>query len=857
MIVSGTMGEGHNAAGRAIAEAIGRLWPGCDVRWVDTCEVMGPGAGPLWRAIYVVNIQKTPWLYEFVYRSYWQQPWFADLSKRFIGSWAGRPMAKLLRSYQPDLIVSTFPFGSSGLSWLRRHRGLDAPVGAWVPDFCPHPFWVFRNLDLHYVVHDRAVPVALASDPGARVAVAKPPVRQTFIPRDRDVTRKEFGLPTEQFVALVSAGSYGFGGVEACVSTLLDADPNVHVVVACGHNKRLLKELTSRVGYDGRLTALGWVDDMPLRIAAADIVVGNAGGATALEALACGRPLLMFDPIAAHGRANADLMAKAGVALLCLTSADLRVAVRELIHEPQKLESLRHRAMDAAVTDTATEDELLALAAYRGRTRQGPVPLRAEDTMLHHAHAPARDQQVGAVLVLAPSPLRVADLRTAVRERVTAAPELVRRLDPARVRWLRSCWLVDADVDLDNRVRQVVLGADGVPASLDELVAEFFSVPCDPYRMPWEMLFVRGVDGDRAAVVVKAHRMLGSGQAIVAALTRLFDPPPNADGGATSGEPYHRPLGDDESLADAGPLACNESGAHNGSTADTGTAATAAANRSADPGVGKGVTARRYDGFWGLPPSAPRVGTPRGLGRMAAAALAPTGGRRTAPTGGRRYLPVTLPAGAVADTARALHVEVGELLLAVLAESLTIAIRDGDGATTDRRAQRVVVAWHVPATGRYRPGGLPVSVTVDLPVGPMPARQRLEVVRRQLAARRRRGEAEAEALAMRTVNLLPAPLQRATASRIARQRFSFPLVSILPRITGHTCFAGAPVERFHPVPALPDGVGLGVAVMAWHDSISIGILADTALVRDTDAFASCVRDACDGFEAVASRTGEA
>jgi hypothetical protein len=45
MIVSAGIGEGHNSAGRALEEAMVRTWPGCEVRWLDTLAVMGPGFG--------------------------------------------------------------------------------------------------------------------------------------------------------------------------------------------------------------------------------------------------------------------------------------------------------------------------------------------------------------------------------------------------------------------------------------------------------------------------------------------------------------------------------------------------------------------------------------------------------------------------------------------------------------------------------------------------------------------------------------------------------------------------------------------------------------------------------------------
>ena len=68
MIVSASIGEGHNAAGRALAEAVGELWPLARVDWVDVLEVMGYGSGPLFRSVYSGSVQRSPWLYDFFYR---------------------------------------------------------------------------------------------------------------------------------------------------------------------------------------------------------------------------------------------------------------------------------------------------------------------------------------------------------------------------------------------------------------------------------------------------------------------------------------------------------------------------------------------------------------------------------------------------------------------------------------------------------------------------------------------------------------------------------------------------------------------------------------------------------------------
>ena len=366
LIVSAAMGEGHNATGRALEDAVRRLWPDAVVRWLDALDVMGAGVGPLFRWIYVSNVQRTPWLYEFFYRALWRMHWFATASKRFVGAWCGRLLGRKIRAFAPDLVLCTYPLGTAGLEWLRRHGRLDVPVGAWISDFAPHPFWVYGGIDLNLVMHECAVTPALKCVPEAKVVVSAPSVRETFRPGDRDTARQHLGLPLEGFVALVSCGSLGFGDVEDAARELLAAHPDVVPVVVCGRNERLLERLRPLAERDPRLVPLGWTDQMPGYTVAADVVVTNAGGATGLEALACGRPVLMHRPIAAHGRANAELMQQAGLALVCERDGELAAAVRGLIERPQDWKAMAEAAARHCDSTGDLADGLRTLAGFAG-----------------------------------------------------------------------------------------------------------------------------------------------------------------------------------------------------------------------------------------------------------------------------------------------------------------------------------------------------------------------------------------------------------------------------------------------------------------------------------------------------------
>ena len=366
MIVSADIGEGHNAAGRALEEAARRAWPGCDVGWLDTLSVAAPGFPRLARRFYISQVQSVPWMYEFFFSAMWRHRWYLDATRRGAGAWFGRRMLPRIRAARPDVVLSTYPLGSAGLSWLRRRGQLAVPAGAWVPAFCPHPSWLYPDLDITYVMHACAAAIAQRAEPGLRVTIGALPVRDAFTPAGQAAARARLGVRTDGFLVALGTGSLGFGHPGHAVAAALAAGPDVQVVAFCGRNQALREQLARLGEPSRRLRVLGWTDDMPDWMTAADVVISNAGGATGLEAVASGRPVIMFDTIAGHGRANASVMAEAGLAILASSVAGLTAAIRRLAREPDLRARHAERAV-ARATDRRREDDLAQLAALRTR----------------------------------------------------------------------------------------------------------------------------------------------------------------------------------------------------------------------------------------------------------------------------------------------------------------------------------------------------------------------------------------------------------------------------------------------------------------------------------------------------------
>ncbi len=495
LLVSGSLGGGHHAAARAVEEQARRAWPGVETVWTETLATMGPGTGRLFRTVYTGCVRLLPWLYALYFRLLWQAPPFRAGTRAVLGAWTARGLRAAIARHHPDVVVATFPEAVQGLGRLRRRGLLPMTTVVLVADPAPHPLWVDPALDLHLVSTREGAALARRIAPAARVRVGALPVAAAFRPpQDRP--------PRGRALVYVACGSFAFGDVPAACAAVLAAGADV--LVGCGRDARLRTRLTRLArAHPGRVEVHDWIDDPVGATRRCDAVVTNAGGATALEALACARPLLLFAPIPGHGRANAQVLEAAGAAHICMTPAALTAAVAAAPPAPPAFR--RDMAADLA-------------AAVGARVRVTGPRVRAQDALF--LHVPGAPQQMGACIVI-DDPARRDGwpeyLAHRVRQRAAGIELLCRRLaPPRRGRPLR--WVVDAAPDPARHVRPHV--GTAAPGGFDAALTAFLAAPLDPGEEPWALQVVR--DGARIAVLAKVHHALGDGIAVTHALVDLL-----------------------------------------------------------------------------------------------------------------------------------------------------------------------------------------------------------------------------------------------------------------------------------------------------------------------------------------------
>jgi len=324
------MGAGHQGAAVELARRLTDR--GRTPVIVDFLDAFARPLSGAWERFYRMQLRYAPNSYESSYQLFYRHPRLWGPFVAFERSLAGRHVMDWVRAHDPDVIVSTYSFATLVLGRLRQEGALDVPVVNYMTDFGVHPRAVHPSADLNLALHD--VPArAAAAFVATPTVVAGPVVSSAFAASgggdERASGRRWLEADEGDRVVLVVGGSWGVGESLADTVAALHATGRYRVVTVCGTDRRLRSRLERR----GLGTAIGWTDRMPELLAAADVVIENAGGLTSLEAFAAGVPIVTYRPIPGHGRDNVRGMVAAGVTTWPQDDNELLAAVDRLTRD--------------------------------------------------------------------------------------------------------------------------------------------------------------------------------------------------------------------------------------------------------------------------------------------------------------------------------------------------------------------------------------------------------------------------------------------------------------------------------------------------------------------------------------------
>jgi processive 1,2-diacylglycerol beta-glucosyltransferase len=322
LVISGSVGAGHDGAADELVSRLAKLGVVADRR--DYLDALPWVCRYILRDGYRLSVGYWPaffdWLFANLERTGWVRRvalWLCKVAQRDVLRWVG----------DHEVVVSTYMLSSQTLGQLKEAGQVNATLVTFLTDPAVHRTWVHPAVDHHVTVTEATAQQGQLDYHTPMQAVGglvSSRFAERVSPARREQLRAELGLSPDGLVVLLATGSLGMGDVPNVVRALSSSGVG-EVVVLCGRNDRLRKQLSVEPG----VHALGWRDDVPELMAAANVLIHNAGGLSLTEALTAGLPAVTYRPIPGHGLANSQILADAGLAPWPRDDAELVDAIRK------------------------------------------------------------------------------------------------------------------------------------------------------------------------------------------------------------------------------------------------------------------------------------------------------------------------------------------------------------------------------------------------------------------------------------------------------------------------------------------------------------------------------------------------
>ena len=271
----------------------------------------------------------------------------------------------ILDRFQPDLVVGTGGYASFPVVKAAAKRGIPTAVheSNAVPGLTTKT--LSKVVDVVMVGFEESR--SHYDDPG-KVVVTGTPVRTDFFRYTRKEARAELGLTDDRPLVLSVWGSLGAEVMNRqmaeCIALECRDGAPFHHIHGAGRDYRAVLDALQGSGLANHpeVDVREYIYDMPLVMAAADLVLCRAGASTIAEIAAIAKPAVLVpspNVVADHQTKNARVLANAGGAVLLpegeSSGEKLYALMTGLLSDAPRREAMSRALRDMAVPDAAEQ----------------------------------------------------------------------------------------------------------------------------------------------------------------------------------------------------------------------------------------------------------------------------------------------------------------------------------------------------------------------------------------------------------------------------------------------------------------------------------------------------------------------
>ena len=345
-------GGGHLSAARSIKEYIETNYEDVDIRLIDCMEYVNKVVNKVTTTAYSEMAKKVPRAWGKVYWKSQAGP-LAQISLTS-NKVLSIKLNKLLQDFQPDIVVSTHPFGTQMCAYLKKQRKLNCKIATVMTDYAPHDQWLELNeyVDYYFVSHEEMKrQLNEKGIPKEKIFATGIPLSNKFLLRyDKPDILKSFGLsPERKTVLFFGGGEFGLGKSKTLkiFKTFAENNNNIQIVAISGKNEKMkenFEHLVTELDKQDYVKVLSYTDKVPELMSISDLVVTKPGGLTTTESLACGLPIVVINPIPGQEEENAAYLEKNKVAIWIKENDDVEEILNDLFSNQTKMREMKIRA---------------------------------------------------------------------------------------------------------------------------------------------------------------------------------------------------------------------------------------------------------------------------------------------------------------------------------------------------------------------------------------------------------------------------------------------------------------------------------------------------------------------------------
>lgn len=362
LIFYAAYGGGHLSAAKSIKQYIDENYDDVQTEMIDCIKYINKALDKITTAAYREMAKKAPWAWEKVY--YKSQDGLLGKVSTTSNKIMAVKIAKLFREFNPDVVISTHPFGSQMTSYLKQKGKTDCKLITIMTDFKSHDQWLVGSkfVDFYFVSNPSMKDEIIKNDiEESKVFVTGIPISSRFLQSyNKEEICSYFDIsPNKKTILFFGGGEYGLGKNKtvAILNSLADFN-DIQVIAIAGKNEKMKQEFEKVVKEKNKektIKVLPFTDKVPELMSISDLVITKPGGLTTSESLASHLPLIVINPIPGQEEENAEFLENAGCAIWLKKNDDPKDVLSSVLNNEDKLKEMKNNSIKLA-KQTATQD---------------------------------------------------------------------------------------------------------------------------------------------------------------------------------------------------------------------------------------------------------------------------------------------------------------------------------------------------------------------------------------------------------------------------------------------------------------------------------------------------------------------